>query len=147
MGDEVLEIELGENGDATAGDGAGGRAGGVRGEGDEGDAHPEGVAGSGAAGVGEGVEGDVDLLIELEVLRERQEGGEDAAVGEVFGSEEVFDALAVDAREGMEEQAGVGELPENLRPGFQSGGRDFEEVVEAAEGDGAGCEGWWGGDG
>ena len=54
VGDQFWEADVGEDADAGAADG------GFAGEGDDGDAHPEGVAGGGGAVVGEGVEGDVD---------------------------------------------------------------------------------------
>ena len=61
VGDEVGEAGVFEQrGAEAAGDGAAG-------EGERGDAHPQGVAGGGGAGEGEGIEGDVDLVMQLEV--------------------------------------------------------------------------------
>ena len=62
VGDEFLEAEVGELAEAGAGDGGGAW------EGDDGDAHPVGVEGGGVAVVGEGVEADVDVVVEAEVF-------------------------------------------------------------------------------
>jgi len=59
----VGEAELGEDAQAAAGDG------GLAGEGDDGDAHPDGVDCCRVASVGVGVEADVDLVVELEIVR------------------------------------------------------------------------------
>ena len=61
-GDQVGKLEIGE--DAQPGAAWGGLAG----EGDDGDAHPEGIAGGGDAVIDEGVETDVDAVEGAEVF-------------------------------------------------------------------------------
>ena len=68
---------------------------GLAGEGDDGDAHPEGFAGGGGAVVGEGVQGDGDLVVALEMLGGGGLPGEEfeAVGGDTLGGEEGAEAL------------------------------------------------------
>ncbi len=144
-GDEFREAEVGKHAAAEA-LGIGGA-----GEGDGGDAHPEGVAGDGVAVDGEGVEEDVELGVGGEVVGEGEFSGEGEAVrGDTVGGEEVEDAgLAerVFKAAGHEGEAGGGEAVEELGPGGEEGGGEFVEHVERGEGDVAVDEGGERGDG
>ncbi len=106
-GGELGEVEVFELAPAGAGDGG---LAGEADEGDDGDAHVEGVEGGGVAVVGEGVEGDVDLVIELEVFFVLLEGDEGEAIGgDIFGGEELCDAGLCGAFGDEHEEAGVGD--------------------------------------
>ena len=132
LGDEVGEADGGEEADADA------RHVAVAGEGEDGDAHPEGFAGGGGAVVGEGVEGDVEAVVAFEVAGVVGEFGEEGeAVGGdgVFGEELVEAGGGFGAGGGFEGEAGVGDGLEDAGPEVEGGVVDFGEVVEAAEGD------------
>ena len=139
-GDEVGEGEgIGEEACAGARPTAVLCAGG----GDAGDAHPEGVEGGGVSVVGEGVEAEVDAVVELEVFGVFDAAAEvDAVVGDALAGEEVEGALA----EGAFEGEGVGGVSWAFRGGCgtrkeEGSVGDFAEVVEAAEGEVGGGEG------
>src|SRR5688500_4099164 len=88
--DELCQPGVGADADAGAADG------GLAGEGDDGDAHPESVEGGGASGAGEGVEGDVDVAEGLVVLLDGAEWGEADQGGiDAVTAEGVDDVLAV----------------------------------------------------
>ena len=127
VGDEFFEVEIGELAEAGA------RDCGSAGEGDDGDAHPEGVETGGVAVVGNGVEGDVDVVVEGEVIGAGAAGVEGDAGG--VDVEGLLDAGAGGAFGGEEVEAGVGEGVEDVGPEMEGGWGDFAEVVEAAEGD------------
>ena len=87
--DDADEFVLGvrdEFGDADRGEDADARAAGrgFAGQGDDGDAHPEGVATGGDAVVGEGIEADVDVVVEAKII-------------EAILREDEFDAVGGDA--------------------------------------------------
>ena len=89
MGDEFGETADREDRDAATADG------GVAAQGDDGDAHPEGIAGGGDAVVGEGIEGDVDAVIEAVIFEAGLCGGELEAIGfDAANLQEGADALA-----------------------------------------------------
>lgn len=122
------------------------------GEGDHGHAHPEGFAGGGGAVVGERIERDVDAVVEREVVGDREfpavEGetvGCDAVGGErgvqVGGDGGIAEAA------GFQEETRGGQGAQNLGPECEDGGREFGEVVKAAEREGAGRGGGQGVDG
>ena len=130
FGDHFRVGDVGKDTDTAAGDG------GWAGEGDDGNAHPEGVAGGGAADIGEGVEGDVDFVVLVHVFWQGEFLNEGHAVGGDSGIDEhLSDAIAVAASAGVEDEMGVGDGGEDIRPGVQCCWRQFAEIVEAAEGD------------
>lgn len=88
-GDEIGELEVGEEADTAAADGGWG------GEGDEGGSHPEGVAACGAAGIREGIEGDVDPGVHVQVFGKGEETDKADPIGrDILGFEYLLDALA-----------------------------------------------------
>ncbi len=78
---------------------------GCGGQGDDGDAHPEGVKRGGDAVVGDRIEADVDLIVELEILRAGKKGSEfDSVFGDFSFAEKVADAELVIFGFGHQEQ-------------------------------------------
>jgi hypothetical protein len=110
--------------------------------GGDGDAHIEGVHGGGVAVVREGIEAEVDLVVELVVV----DGGGAGDEGDAVGGDTVFaeagdGAVAVAAFGGEEEEAGFFEDAHDLGPELVGFLVEFAEVVEVAEGDAAGFAG------
>ena len=124
--DELGEGEVGELADAGAGDGGAANAG------DGGDAHPESVEAGGVAVIGEGVEAEVNAVVEAHIV------GAGAAVEEfdASGGEVEFfeDAVSQFSDRGEEEEAGGGKGVEDGGPEGEGAVVDLAEVVEAAEG-------------
>lgn len=111
-------------------------------DGGDGDAHEEGVHTGRVAVAGEGVEGEVDLVIELVVIAGGEAVGEaDAAGGDAVGVEITGYAVAVGARGCEEEELGVGEGVHDLDPEVVNAFVEFAEVIEVAEGEVAVGEG------
>ncbi len=95
----------------------GAAGGGAAGEGDDGEAHPEGVAGGGDAVVGEGVEADVDVVVGAEILASVAARGElDAVGGDAVRFESGEDAGAVGVGDGLDEDLGIGDGAKDLGP-------------------------------
>jgi hypothetical protein len=129
-GDQFGEVEIAKDAEAAAGDGRG------PGKRDEGDAHPESVEAGGVAAVGEGVEDDIDAMIEREVVGARAPFDEFEAIrSDARCGEEIGGALAVLAKAAEEEESGVWDLGEDTRPEAEDGVIDLREIVEAAEGE------------
>ena len=86
--------------------------------------------------VGEGVEDDIDLVVEFEVFVGGFARGEDEAGGiDADGTEVIFEALAAGAFRDQEEEFGMGDAFEDLCPDVVDLGVEFAEVVEVTEGD------------
>ena len=115
----------------------------VAGEGDDGEAHPEGLAGGGGAVVGKGVEGDVGVVVKSKVCgggfgvrAEIEAVGGDALFGECIDEGLLCRGGAEGG--GFEKQAGVGDGLQDARPKSEKLGVDLGEGVEGAERDGLG---------
>jgi len=111
-------------------------------EGEGGGAHDEGFAGGGGACVWEGVEGQVEVVVGVEVFlcgwgegAEVEAGGVDVVLGEAL--EEFGFEFVVGEFGGFDEEFCVGALVEDFGPEVDGGGGEFFEVVEGAEGEGA----------
>ena len=114
---------------------------GVAGESEDGDVHVDGFTGGGGSVVGEGVEGEVDFAVGGEVVAggDVARAEEEAIGGDAQGGEAVAEGGSeggVDEGGAFEQEAGVGDVAEDVGPEGDHLRGDFAEVVEGAEGEG-----------
>ena len=112
----------------------------VSGDGNDGNAHPEGFTGSGGAVVGERVERDIHAGVGGEVFlsggkeaKEFDPGLGKACRGDSFHhAGPRFGVLKIGA---LEQEAGAGNLSKNEGPGLEDFVGDFEKIIKGCEGD------------
>lgn len=110
--------------------------GGAARERDDGNAHVQRVEGRRSAGVGKRVEGDVDAVVEFQVVMRGEVAHEFQAVGvDAFGRKLREDGAVVGGGERVKDQPRVGNVSQEPGPRMTGLRGYLGEVVEAAEGD------------
>src|SRR5262249_49244495 len=110
--------------------------GGAAAECDKRDSYPEGVAACGSSAIGKWIEGDVDLVVEVEVSLPGEEGHEEESRRvDVLPRSEIKYTLAMAPFSGVQHQATVGNCTQDFAPARQCRDTDLAEIVETSEGD------------
>ena len=104
-------------------------------KGDDGNAHPERIERSGVPVVREGIESDVDAVVECEVTRTRDTTDKFDAMGFDTAAMKDVEHVVMDGARGEKQKAGIGDFPERGGPEAKDAVVHFAKVIETAESD------------